>query len=99
MSVELNESEIIQNPALGAFALWKFGLGFQAADSRPAPLPLFFLILPLLMHRQTSEVIESTRKASGLSLFAAKLSEDRENLIAVHERALILRKLAWDSLE
>jgi len=99
MSVELNESEIIQNPALGAFALWKFGLGFQADDSRPAPLPLFFLILPLLMHRQTSEVIESTRKASGLSLFAAKLSEDRENLIAVHERALILRKLAWDSLE
>ncbi len=81
MSIELNESEIIQNPALGAFALWKFGLGFQADDGRPAAMPLFFLVLPLLFHRRTTEAIDTTRKSSGLTLFAAKLGEDRENLL------------------
>ena len=34
-----------------------------------------------------------------MALFAAKLGEDRENLLAVHERAFALRKLSWDSLE
>jgi hypothetical protein len=99
MSAELNESEIIQNPALGAFALWKFGLGFQSEDSRPAAMSLLFLVLPLLFHRQSIRVVESTRRASGIMLFAAKLGEDRENLLAVHERALVLRKLTLDSLE
>jgi hypothetical protein len=99
MSTDLNESEIIQNPALGAFLLWKFGLGFQADDSLQGAVPLFFLVLPLLLHSQTGVVIDSTRKTSGLALFAAKLGEDRENLLAVHERALALRNLTWDSIE
>lgn len=99
MSKDLNESEIIQNPALGAFLLWKFGLGFQADESLPAAVPMFFLVLPLLLHSQTGAVIDSTRKTSGLVLFAAKLGEDRENLLAVHERALVLRKLTWNSIE
>lgn len=94
----LSETAIIQNPALGAFTLWKFGLGFQSDNGTPAALPLLFLVLPLLFHKQTRDVIESTRKVSGLALFAAKLGEDRENLLAVHERALVLRKLTLDSL-
>jgi hypothetical protein len=43
-------------------------------------------------------MIGSTRKASGLSLFAAKLAEEREHLLAVHERALALRKLTLQSI-
>jgi len=99
MSTNLNESEIIQNPALGAFLLWKFGRGFQADESLQATLPLFFLVLPLLLHSQTGRVIESTRRTSGLVLFAAKLGENREDLLAVHERALTLRNLTWISIE
>lgn len=99
MTAELNESEIIQNPAFGAFLLWKFGLGYQADESLQAAMPLFFLALPLLLHSQTGHLIDSTRKASGLVLFAAKLGEDRENLLAVHERALALRQLTWTSMD
>jgi hypothetical protein len=44
-------------------------------------------------------VIESTKKASGLTLFAAKLGENRENLLAVHERVLVLRNLSLESVE
>ena len=93
----LTEFEIVQNPALGAYALWRFGVRFQSGDVRPAALPLVFLVLPLLLHQPTLKLIGSTLKASGLTLFAAKLAQERENL-AVHERALVLRRLSLQSL-
>lgn len=98
MNSQLSELEIVQNPALGAYVIWRFGLGFQSDDSRPPSLPLVFLVLPLLFHRQTLHVIGSTRKLSGLTLFAAKLGEERENLLAVHERARLLRTLTLESI-
>jgi hypothetical protein len=94
----LSEIEIVQNPALGAYAIWRFGLGFQSEDSRPAAFPLAFLVLPLVLHRPTLEIISSTQRASGLALFAAKLGQERENLLAVHERALVLRRLTLQSI-
>ena len=94
----LSEIEIVQNPALCAFVLWRFGLGFQSEDGRPAILPLAFLVLPLVLHRPTLEMINSTRKTSGLALFASKLGEQRELLFAVHERALALRHLTLQSI-
>ena len=98
MSSELTELEIVQNPALGAYALWRFGVGYQTEDGRPPPLPLAFLVLPLLLHQPTLKMIASTQKASGLTLFAAKLGQERENLLAVHERALALRRLSLQSI-
>ena len=94
----LNELEIVQNPALGAFALWQFGLAHQEEAGLSSPLPLAFLVLPLLLHKPTLETISSTRKASGLALFAGKLADQREDLFAVHERALLLRSLTLQSL-
>jgi hypothetical protein len=43
-------------------------------------------------------MVLSTQKASGLHLFAGKLGEQRENLLAVHGRAFALRKLTLESL-
>jgi hypothetical protein len=94
----LTELEIIQNPALGAYTLWRFGIGFQSEDGRPSPLPLAFLVLPLLLHQPTLKMIISTQRASGLALFVAKLGQERENLVAVHERALALRRLSLQSI-
>lgn len=94
----LNEIEIVQNPALGAYILWRFGLGYQSEDGRTPLLPLSFLVLPLLLHRPTLDVVSSTLKPSGLTLFAAKLGKERENLLAVHERALALRHLTLQSI-
>ncbi|MCK1403506.1 hypothetical protein IVB45_01915 [Bradyrhizobium sp. 4] len=94
----LSEIEIVQNPALGAFVLWRFGLGYQSEDGRAPLLPLSFLVLPLLLHRPTLEVISSTYKTSGLALFAGKLGKERENLLAIHERALALRPLTFQSI-
>jgi Family of unknown function (DUF6521) len=98
MNRSLSELEIIQNPALGAFLLWRFGIGYQSDDGRQAPFHLFFLVLPLVLHRHTLGKISSTQRASGLALFAAKLSVERENLMAIHERTLLLRRLSLQSL-
>jgi hypothetical protein len=76
----------------------KFTLGYQEEAELSAPLPLAFLVLPLVLHRPTLEFIGSTWKTSGLALFAAKLADQRENLLAVHERALVLRRLTLQSL-
>jgi hypothetical protein len=97
-SRSLSELAIVQNPALGAYTIWRFGLGFQSDDSRPAALPLAFLVLPLVLHRPTLASIGSTQRASGLALFASKLSQERENLLAIHERALLLRSLTLQSI-
>jgi hypothetical protein len=51
-----------------------------------------------VLHRPTFGVITSTQRASGLALFAAKLGQERENLLAVHERALALRQLTLQSI-
>lgn len=97
-SVHLSEAAIVQNEALGAYALWRFGLGFQERDGQAACLPLAFLLLPLILHGPTLAMVLSTQKASGLHLFAGKLGEQREDLLAVHSRALALRQLTLSSL-
>lgn len=94
----LSEAAIVQNEALGAYAIWRFGLGFQEHDGQAVTLPLTFLLLPLILHAPTLAMVLSTQKASGLHLFAGKLGEKRENLLAVHGRALALRQLTLGSL-
>ncbi|SIR38331.1 hypothetical protein SAMN05880590_1225 [Rhizobium sp. RU35A] len=94
----LSELEIIQNPALGAYLLWRFGTAYQAAGEAPPIFPLAFLVLPIVLHRQTQQVVTSTRRSSGLSLFAANLAEDRDNLLSLHPRCMMLRPLTLASV-
>lgn len=94
----LSETEIVQNPAIGAFLIWHFALGYQEEGVDAVPLPLAFLLLPMLLHRRTFDEIASTRKGSGLTLFAAKFDKDREVLMELHGRALQLRPLSLQSI-
>ncbi len=97
-AAHLNETAIVQNEALGAYAIWRFSLGFQERDGQAVTLPLAFLLLPLVLHAPTLAMVLSTQKASGLYLFAGKLGEQREDLLAVHGRVLALRQLTLGSL-
>lgn len=94
----LNELTIVQNPALGAYVLWQFGVGFQSYNGETSKLPALFLVLPIVLHRPTLDLVSKTQKGSGLALFAAKLAEREENLLAIHTRARILRHLTLRSL-
>jgi hypothetical protein len=99
VETDLNEAEIVQNCALGAALIWRFGIAYQAEKlSEPPPLPLTFLVLPICLHSPSLEAVLSTRKSSGMALFAAKVGETRENLLAIHHRVLALRQLSLESL-
>lgn len=97
-SIHLSEAAIVQNETLGAFSIWRFVLGFQERDEQAVALPLVFLLLPMILHAPTLAIVLSTQKASGLHLLAGKLGERREELLALHGRALALRKLTLASL-
>lgn len=96
---QLSEVERVQNPALGAVLIWKYGRSFQAQlNAEPSDLLLSFLILPLCLHRPTLDLINGTQLRSGLGKLCEKLSERREELFAVHERCRALRELSLSSL-
>lgn len=95
----LSEIEIVQNPPFGAVLLWGYGRSYQDTTTADAShLLLSFLILPLCLHRPTLSQINGTYPSSGLGKFCEKLSSRREELFAVHERALTLRELTFNSL-
>jgi hypothetical protein len=96
--LRLTELDIIQNPAIGAYLIWQLALGYQEEGAKAVPIPLAFLVLPMLLHRQTFDEVASTRKASGLPLFAAKFDKEREILMGIHGRAIQLRPLSLQSI-
>lgn len=95
----LTTVETVQNAAFCSIILWHFGQGLQVEriDALPT-LPTYFLVLPLILHRPTLEVAMSTHQSSGLGKFVAKLGSERENLYAVHNRAMAMRSLTLESI-
>lgn len=95
----LTEIEKVQNPALGAWLLWEYGRRYQTTtSSAPSHFLLFFLVLPICLHRPTLDAVNSTQEKSGLGKFCEKLGSKREELLAIHERALKLRALTLNSM-
>jgi len=98
------ETRNVQNPALGAMLVWRFVAGYERASAtrKPTPMPLVFLVLPMMLHEETAEFVTSTREASGLRAFAGKFSESRESktdlLLALPKRSLDMQKLTMESL-
>lgn len=99
------EAQNIQNPALGAALLWRFCCGYVAAHpgSDSPRLPLLFLVLPIVLHQATAELLRRTRPGSGLRAFAAKFGDSKiskqDLLLQVHERAVRWRLFSLESVE
>lgn len=104
MRVLTREVTNIQNPALGAGLVWRFVCGYVAGHPtrNSAPLPLLFVVLPVILHEQTEEFVKGTQQATGLRAFAAKFGKAENSkqdlLLAVHHRMLALRDLSLDSI-
>ena len=93
-----SELDLVYNPSLGAYLVWSAGRGYFEECSKGMPLPLAFLILPIVLHWQSKEIATATLKSSGLTLFANKLGAQQEDLLALHQRALSLRDLSLASI-
>lgn len=95
----LNAVGIVQNPALGSVLLWHFGKEFQNESVAEVPvLNLHLLVLPLLLHAKTLDVIKSTFPSSGLGQVVNKLSAQRELVLSIHHRACSMRELSMNSI-
>lgn len=104
MNTLSKEIRAIQNPALGALLLWRFSKGYEKGSENQAssPLPLLFLVMPILLHPQMSEFVRSTQEASGLRAFAGKFTTSKESkndlLLSINKRAIRMRHLTLKSL-
>jgi hypothetical protein len=85
----------VQNPAIGAAALWKFVSGYYNSGNRAVPFPLIFVVLPIVFRQDLCAVISGTQKASGLSKVSEKLFENKENdyFHFVNNTAIQMRRL------
>src|SRR3954464_4855820 len=104
MSVLSQESRAVQNPALGATLLWRFASAFtDTHQTKDSPvLPLAYIVLPIVYHRETCELVAGTQRQTGLHGFVEKFSRPEvaksDLLLAIHTRTLELRNLSTESL-
>lgn len=104
MSSLTKEVRAVQNVALGSTLIWRFVVGHsKASNTSAAPtLPLAFVVLPIVLHEDTMNLIASTRTDSGLHAFADKFSwsenQRADLLLSIHSRVVTMRELSWKSL-
>src|SRR4051794_10336911 len=105
MSILTLESRAVQNPALGATLIWRFASAYTDAHrTKDLPvLPLAYVVLPIVFHKETCDMVASTHKQTGLHGFVEKFSRTEvaksDLLLAIHTRALRLRMLTTESLQ
>jgi hypothetical protein len=96
----LSEVQAMQNPALGAALIWRFACGYvpQNAAHEGVPLPLAFVVLPVVLHERTREEASSTRLSSGARKFEEKFTDRVDMLFALNQRAIGMRGLSLRSV-
>jgi len=105
MTTLAREVQNVQNPALGAAIIWRFCCAYSAAHASgdPPPLPVLFLVLPIVLHQATAELLRRTFPSSGLRAYAAKFGDSKVSkqdvLLQIHERMLRWRTLSLQSVE
>lgn len=99
------EAQNVQNPALGAVLLWRFCCGY--VDSHPTgdspSLPVLFIVLPIVLHQATADLLRRTFQNSGLRAYVAKFGDSKvvkqDVLLQIHERSIRWRDLSLQSVE
>lgn len=105
MTMLAREAQNVQNPALGAALLWRFCCAYgttHPTNDAPA-LPTLFVVLPIVLHKATVDLLRRTRPSSGLRAFAAKFGDSivskQDLLLQIHDRSLRWRTLTLQSVE
>ena len=103
VSALVRETTFVQNPALGAALIWRFCEGYaqERNTGDPPAMQLAFLIIPILLHRDTFEELSGTR--SGLHAFADKFSRSDTSksdiLLGIQDRVTQFRDLTLESVQ
>ena len=73
----------IQNLALSAYLLSRFSLGYMEENQDMAPMPLLFIVLPMMYKKEIVDFIASTQKKSGLRFFAEKKNSNKDLILQI----------------
>jgi hypothetical protein len=100
MSRLLSEVQAMQNPALGAVLIWRFACSYAPQNEvhDGVPLPLAFIVLPIILHERTREKISSTYKSSGMRKFEEKFNGQGDVLVSLSQRVIAMRSLSLRSV-
>lgn len=77
----------IQNPALGALAIWQFVVGFASRNDRGTPLDYIYTVLPIVANAEMREVI--CRTNGGLLAYRTKLTKDEKGNVIIGAVSMI----------
>lgn len=102
MSKLIKEFYNVQNPALGAYLISKFTVGYINENQSLVPLPLLFVVLPMTFRSEIVDFIVSTRRTSGLRYFVEKFTEKKnlknDLIIQIHKQSQEYKILTMESL-
>ncbi len=104
MQVLQNEIYTVNNPALGAYLLWKYAIAYRKhhCECESSPGVLAFLVLPMIFHKPTLDFLQSTQTRTGLAKFSEKfLNRDNQKsdlLLKIHNRAKEMRNISLHSM-
>ncbi|MBQ7574403.1 MAG: hypothetical protein IJT23_09100 [Clostridia bacterium] len=84
------EIKNIQNPALGGYLLSIFVNEYYVNSDKFPPLQLLFVVYPLIYINDLFEIINSTKKPTGLRGCMDKLKENKNNDIILHVQTVVL---------
>ncbi len=93
----LFEQRVVQNPGLGAEAIWHAARETYEKKNRTEGMPLLlaFIVLPLVFHKRSADALASKVKLG--ALYKA-ISSDREIILGLQERMQALYDSTLQSL-
>jgi len=91
------EQRVVQNPLLGAEAMWTAAVAYVRARNGVEGLPLaaVFLVLPLAFHRRSAEALSARQLQGGLH---RALAQHREMPVLFQERVQSMAEATWRAL-
>lgn len=93
----------VQNPALGAYIISKFAIGYVNVNYCFVPLPLVFIVLPMIFKSEIVDFIISTQKGSGLRGFSEKFIEKKnlknDLVVQIQTQSQKYKLLTMESLQ
>ena len=102
-SVLGREVYYIQNPALCCWILWRFCKSYtkHSPDGAPVPFNLMFIVLPLILHKESNDTIQSTRKSLSAFVEKFKMSKAKKaDLInSINKRVINYRPLTTEAYQ
>ncbi len=97
------EFENVQNPALGAYAIWNFSRGYYEHNNSFMPFQLLFIVLPIIFRADLVDIITATQKQSGLRYFADKFLTTKvlknDMISHIHKASEETKYLTLESLQ